>query len=174
MRRVLVWCGVGLVSAGTWVACGGSPASPVQPPPAPTPTPVPQPTPVLRPLSVIPPCPLPPQPVSENCEKKRPVFESEVNVAVERVLALRPELFDFDDIDGGPRILDYPAYMTAVVAALGEAGLCGKVDPEGELGVKTTNAFNEQWVVASKAGYDPPAGNWVMRKYKVVCTPATF
>ena len=78
------------------------------------------------------------------------------------------------DIDGGPRILNYEAYMIAVVAAIGEAGLCGKVDAEGEIGIKMSNAFNEQWIIASKAGYNPPVGNWVQRKYVGSCSPATF
>ena len=80
-------------------------------------------------------------------------------------MAFLPELFDFKDVNGGPRILDYNAYMTAVVAALGEAGFCGKVDAEGEIGVKTSNSFNEQWIIASRAGWNPPSGNWAIRKY---------
>lgn len=174
MRRAGVLCGLWLASAGMLVACGGTASSPAQPPAVPSATPVPPPPSPPKPLSVIPPCPIPPNPVNENCTKKQPVFGGQVNAAVDRVLSVRPELFDFNDIDGGPRILDYTAYMVAVVAALGEAGLCGKVDPEGELAVKSSNAFNEQWIVASKAGYNPPAGNWVMRKYKVVCTPSSF
>lgn len=175
MRRAFVVGGAAVMCAGAWVACGGgTTSSPSQPPAVSIPAPATPPPSAPRPLSVIPPCAIPPNPVNENCVKKQPVFGDQVQAAIDRALVERPELFDFKDIDGGPRILDYPAYMVAVVAALGEAGLCGKVDPEGELAVKTSNAFNEQWVVASKAGYDPPAGNWVMRKYKVVCTPASF
>ena len=99
---------------------------------------------------------------------------SAVNAAIDRAIDDRPELFDVHDVNGGPRILDYKAYMTAVVAALGEAGVCGKVDAEGEIGVKTQNSFNEQWIIASRAGWNPPAGNWVIRKYVGACSPATF
>ena len=58
-------------------------------------------------------------------------------------ITARPDLFGLKDVNGGPRILNCDAYMTAVVAALGEAGQCGKVDAEGEIGVKTSNSFIE-------------------------------
>ena len=61
-----------------------------------------------------------------------------------------------------------------VNAAIGETGLCGKVDAEGEIGIKMSNAYNEQWIIASKAGYNPPVGNWVQRKYVGACSPSTF
>jgi hypothetical protein len=50
-------------------------------------------------------------------------------------------------VNGGPKIKNDDAYMTAVVAALGEAGLCGRIDPEGEIGVKLTNGWSEQWSI---------------------------
>jgi hypothetical protein len=97
-----------------------------------------------------------------------------VNDAIDRVLTVRTDLFDYNDVDGGPRILKYDAYMTAVAAALGEAGYCPHIDPEGEIGVKQDNSRNEQWIIASKAGWNPPVGNWVMRKYVGACSPSTF
>ncbi len=87
---------------------------------------------------------------------------------------MRPDLFDFTNINGGPRIVDAPAYMTAVVAALGEAGYCARIDPEGEIGVKKTNSFNEQWIIASRMGWGTPTDHWVMRKYKGACAPSMF
>ena len=73
-----------------------------------------------------------------------------------RAISERPELFDFTNINGGPEVVDPPAYMTAVVAALGEAGYCARIDPEGEIGVKKTNSFNEQWIIASRMGWGAP------------------
>jgi hypothetical protein len=36
------------------------------------------------------------------------------------------------------------------------------------------NSFNEQWIIASRAGWNPPSGNWVQRKYVGACWPSTF
>jgi len=177
MVRRCVGSGLGLVlSSVVFASCGGS-SSPAQGTPAPTPvaTPTPAPTPPPKALSVIPACALPAsRPSSPDCQKPAARIGGGVDAAIDRAMAVRPELFDFKDVNGGPRILDYDAYMTAVVAALGEAGFCGKVDAEGEIGVKTSNSFNEQWIIASRAGWNPPSGNWVIRKYVGSCSPATF
>ncbi|HSD66941.1 MAG TPA: hypothetical protein VLF95_09585 [Vicinamibacteria bacterium] len=125
---------------------------------------------------MIPPCALPASNpgASASCTKPQRRLERAVNAAIDRAITERPDLFNLADVDGGPRILDYEAYMIAVVAALGEAGSCGKVDAEGEIGVKTSNSFNEQWIIASRAGWNPPSGNWVQRKYVGACAPSTF
>ena len=65
-------------------------------------------------------------------------------------------------------------FTKAEYYALGEAGYCGKVDAEGEIGVKTQNSYNEQWIIASRAGWNPPSGNWSIRKYVGACAPSTF
>jgi hypothetical protein len=157
-------------------ACGGGAGStPAQPAPVVVATPTPQPTPPPRPLSSIPACSLPTSnPASASCTKPEPQLKAAVNAAIDRTITIRPDLFDLTDLNGGPRILDYQQYMVAVVAALGEAGLCGNVDAEGEIGVKTGNSFSEQWIIASRAGWNPPSGNWVQRKYVGACSPATF
>jgi len=177
MVRNSVPAGLGLVLSSVVLAsCGGS-SSPAQQTPVAvaTPTPTPVPTPPPKALSVIPACTLPAsRPANPDCQKPTARISGAVNAAIDRAMAARPELFDFKDLNGGPRILDYNAYMTAVVAAIGEAGLCGKVDAEGEIGVKTSNSFNEQWIIASRAGWNPPSGNWVIRKYVGSCSPATF
>ena len=158
------------------VHCGGG-ASPTQPAPAPVvPTPAPAPTPTPKPLTVIPPCPLSASNpgAAASCTEPAPRLAANVNAAIDRVISERPDLFNLNDVDGGPKILDYEAYMTAVVAAINHAGLCGHVDPEGEIGIKSNNSFNEQWIIASKAGWNPPAGNWVQRKYVGACAPSVF
>jgi hypothetical protein len=153
--------------------CGGS--SPAQPPTAVKPTPTPEPTPPPQPLSVVPPCALAASsPASFTCEEPASQLQKDVYVAIDRVITERPDLFDLNDVNGGPRILNVEKYMTAVVAALGQGGLCGHIDPEGEIGVKLTNGFSEQWIIASRVGWNPPSNNWVMRKYVGACWPATF
>jgi hypothetical protein len=177
MKSVRGVFGLFLISVSVLAACGGSSSSsPAQPVPVPVPTPTPQPTPPPLALSQIPPCSLASStPSNPDCTKPPQQLKGAVDAAIDRTMSVRPELFDFHDIDGGPRILDYKAYMTAVVAALGEQpGVCGKVDAEGEIGVKNANSYNEQWIIASKAGWNPPAGNWVERKYVGACSPATF
>src|SRR4029450_2485471 len=94
--------------------CGGS-SSPAQqtPVPTPTPTPTPAPTPAPKALSVIPACALPAsRPASPDCPKPAARIGGAVDAAIDRTMGLRPELFDFKDVNGGPRILDYNAYMT--------------------------------------------------------------
>ncbi len=163
------------LSVSVLSACGGS-SSPAQPAPVPTATPTPQPTPVPLALSVIPPCALPASNpgASASCTKPPRRLGEAVNAAIDRAITERPDLLDLDDVNGGPRILKLEAYMTAVVAALGEAGVCGRIDAEGEIGVKTGNSFNEQWIIASRAGWGTPTGNWVERKYVGACAPSTF
>ncbi|HUL78802.1 MAG TPA: hypothetical protein VL691_16175 [Vicinamibacteria bacterium] len=166
-----------VVACALALAGCSSGSSPAQPAPVPTPTPVPTPAPTPPPaLSVIPPCPLPPSNPGAlaNCTDDRSQLRDDVNAAIDLVITERPDLFDLNDVDGGPRILDLNRYMTAVVAAIGHGGLCGRVDAEGEIGVKLDNSFNEQWSIASRAGWNPPAGNWVRRKYVGVCSPAVF
>jgi len=36
------------------------------------------------------------------------------------------------------------------------------------------NSFNEQWIIASRAGWNPPSSNWVQRKYVGACWPSMF
>jgi hypothetical protein len=172
--RVVGGLSLGL-SVSVLAACGGG-SSPAQPAPVPTATPAPQPTPVPLALSVIPPCSLPASNpgASASCTKPHIRLGDAVNAAIDRAITERPDLFDLDNVNGGPRILKLEAYMTAVVAALGEAGVCGRIDPEGEIGVKTGSSFSEQWIIASRAGWGTPTENWVQRKYVGACEPSTF
>jgi hypothetical protein len=175
-RRVLAFSVLGSLALAL-VRCGGG-SSPSQPPAVPTPaaTPTPAPTPPPQPLSVIPPCVLPASNpgASADCTAPRTQLQPQMNAAIDRVITERPDLFNFNDIDGGPRILDYDKYMTAVAAAVNLGGMCARIDPEGEISIKQTNAFTEHFIIASKAGWNPPQGNWVRRKYVGACKPAVF
>ena len=162
-----------IFSSLAFAGCGGG-SSPAQPAPLPTPTPAPAPTPTPKPLSVIPSCALAAsRPTNPSCpsvttSKGASRLAAEVNAAIDRVILVRPDLFDLQDMsDGGPKIKDYNAYNAAVVAALGEAGLCGQVDAEGEIGVKLTNDWSEQWSIWMSKDYP-------RRKYLYGCTPALF
>ena len=162
------------LSVAVLSACGGG-SSPAQPAPVLAATPTPQPTPKPLALSVIPSCPLPSRVgASYTCTKERSRLGAEVNAAVDRVLAERPELLDFKDMNPGPRVLNVDTFMVAVVAALGEAGLCAHVDAEGEVAVKSDNSFNEQWIVVSRMGWSTPTEHWVLRKFAAACEPSAF
>jgi hypothetical protein len=177
MSNMRVVGGLGLaLSFSILAACGGA-SSPAQPGPVPTPTPAPTPapTPPPKPLSVIPPCSLPASnPANPACTKPEQRLNRAVNAAIDRAITERPDLFNLANVNGGPQVLNIDAYMTAVVAALGEAGVCGKLDAEGEIGVKTSNSFNEQWIIVSRAGWSTPTDHWVQRKYVGACSPSTF
>ena len=174
MSNMRVVGGLGLaLSLSILAACGSS--TPAQPVPVPTPTPTPAPTPPPKALSVIPPCALPTSnPLAPDCTKPPRRLEQAVSAAIDRAQRERPELFNFSNVNGGPQVLNIDDYMIAVVAALGEAGVCGKVDAEGEIGVKTDNSFNEQWIIVSRAGWGVPTDHWVERKYVGACAPSTF
>jgi hypothetical protein len=95
-------------------------------------------------------------------------------LAIDRAIVERADLFDLDDVNGGPRILNVEAYMTAIVSALGEGGVCARIEPEGEIAVKGDNGASEQWIIASRVGWGVPTDHWVQRKYLGTCYPATF
>jgi len=164
-RRSLVAVALLLPGSLSLVRCGSSvtPAAPVPVPTlAPTPTPTPAP-----PLSVIPPCALPAsKPDTTSCGGPQRLG-ADVNAAVDRVITVRPDLFDFSGPNGSPKVKNVLAFEAAVVAALGEAGLCGDVGPEGEIGVKQANTWSEQWNIWA-------SNNDVRRKYLYGCSPAIF
>lgn len=155
------------------IECGGA-SSPATGP-APVPTVAPTPTPVPRPLSVLPPCRLPVSaPASLDCVKPASKLAAVVNAAIDRAMAERPELFDFTDVNGGPKVLNPESYMTAVAAAIGEGGACARIEPEGEIAVKSDNGASEQWIIVSRMGWAVATDHWVQRKYVGTCYPATF
>jgi hypothetical protein len=176
-KSVLV--GLGVALSGIILArCGGS--SPAQTNPTPvvvsTPTPRPSPTPTPLPLTQVKPCPLPPSSNPGSWEpngcarltgRMAGRLAAQVNAAMDRVLVERPDLFNFQDMNGGnPRVLDRQAYHVAVVSALSDLGVCGNIEKE-EIAIKNTNEFNEQWNIWTSSGF-----TW--RKYETTCTPSWF
>jgi len=172
LKTVRAALGLALASS-LLVSCGSS--TPAQPAPVPTVAAAPAPTPVPRALSVVPACALPASaPAARECLKPNSKLTVAVNAAIDRALMERTDLFDLGDVNGGPRILNVEAYMTAVVSALGEGGVCARIEPEGEIAVKGDNGASEQWIIASRVGWGVPTDHWVQRKYLGTCYPATF
>ncbi len=166
------------LSALLLVHCGGG-SSPAQPPTPATPTPTPPPpTPPPLPLSVIPPCPIPDSGSGGRnltCAEPKSSLYPQMNNAINRVFSVRPDLFNFNNVNGGPQVLNVDKYMTAVAAAINETGgICAKIDPEGEMAIKTTNEWSEHWIIVFRAGWSVPTDHWVERKYIGTCAPASF
>src|SRR6266436_737383 len=173
--------GIALVSSCAALIGFMSPAcsknsTPVTPNPATSPTPAPVTSPTPAAFS----CPLPPSHKDDPnaCYVGRPTLGPQINSAIDRVIATRPELFNMSDLAGGnPRVLDRDAYWLAVKHELESQGVCTLIEKE-EFAVKTTNAFNEQWNIWASSGAanctrDTCLG-FVRRKYATTCEPSWF
>lgn len=156
MRRIALLLALGAL------ACGPSHPTPAASP-APSPTPEP-------PVSVRG-CGLPPSGPWQRCPRVLPLFNFEINEAIAQVQNEVPELFDFNDWQGGLsyRVLDRERYHDEVVARLEGMGFCAVWDG-AEVGVKNTNDFNEQYQVMTSLGYV----RWGGGAYRSTCFPAWF
>jgi hypothetical protein len=116
-------------------------------------------------------CGLPPGGPFERCPVELPLFNVEINEAIAEVENEAPELFDFDDAQGGLsyRVTDRARYHAEVVARLEKKGFCAVWDGE-EVGVKNTNAFDEQYQVMTSLGYV----RWGAGAYRSTCFPSWF
>ena len=147
------------------------------PPPA-TPDPVVRPAaaPVVAPPAAPGPganvgCNAGPGTFNDNCLRLSPAFLGDVDTAINRVVARRPELFNLNDVrgQGGYRVLDSDAYYHEVVNELRLAGFCAVADG-GEVAVKIDNALNDQFHIMVSSGH-------VRRgeaSYRATCRPAWF
>jgi hypothetical protein len=144
------------------MACGPSHPTPAEPP---VPSPEPE-----APVAVLG-CGLPPGGPFQRCARELPFFNHELNEAIAEVQNEVPELFNFNDWQGGLsyRVLDRVLYHEEVVARLERMGFCALWDGE-EVGVKNSNAFNEQYQVMTSQGYV----RWGGGAYRSTCFPAWF
>ena len=106
-----------------------------------------------------------------NCFKLSPAFLGDVDAAINRVVARRPDLFNVNDArgQGGFRVLDSDTYFDEVVMELRQAGFCAVADG-GEVAVKIDNALNDQFHILVSSGH-------VRRgeaSYRATCRPAWF
>jgi hypothetical protein len=150
-------------------------------------TPPVQPDPVAPPVTAPPVAPAaePPRPAeptgcnagpgtfNENCPRLSPAFLEDVDAAINRVVARRPEMFNFDDVrgPGGYRInrgLE-EEYHQEVMVELRRAGFCAIKD-HNEIGVKVDNTLNDQFHIMVSSGH-------IRRgeaSYRATCRPAWF
>jgi hypothetical protein len=127
--------------------------------------PAPSPSPVLG-------CTVPPGVFNENCSMTQPTFYGDVDRAIEDLLATSPEMFNLGRARGCPRcflVVDPDRFTQELVARLESTGLCAFYDGE-ELGVKSSNDFNDQ--------FDVLTFEMFLRRengsYRTTCRPAWF
>jgi hypothetical protein len=117
-------------------------------------------------------CAAGPSTFNENCERFSPAFLEEVDAAIDRVVARRPELFNFDDVrgPGGYKVRgDGEEYHQEVLVELRRAGYCAVKD-HNEIGVKIDNSLNDQFHIMISSGH-------IRRgeaSYRSTCRPAWF
>jgi hypothetical protein len=115
-------------------------------------------------------CPLPSS-VEISCGEPPSRFVDKMLAAIERVIAEKPEIFDFSERSpqGWPRVKDMQAYFGALIEIFGNDGFCARFDGE-EMVVKRTNDFTEHFAVKYQDKY--------VRKgrgiYRGACYPAAF
>ena len=148
---------------------GTPPATPdpVVPPAAvatPTPPPAPPPAATLG-------CNAGPGTFNDNCLRLSPAYLGQVNAAIDRVVARRPELFNFNDARGagGFFVRDSDAYHHEVLVELREAGFCAVKD-RNEIGVKLENSFNDQFHIMLSSFHIRRGES----SYRTTCRPAWF
>jgi hypothetical protein len=157
---------------------GGSPTStppvtlaPSTPTPASTGTPTPIPTATSTPATIAATCPLGKGTVNTACNRTSASFLAEVDAAIDKLVADRPEIFDTRDL-AGPReykVKDIDAYYAGVVRNLNAQGFCAGFDL-AELQVKSSNDFNDQYDIMISQGYVRRGAG----SYRSTCSPAAF
>jgi hypothetical protein len=157
---------------------GGSPTgtppvtlAPSTPTPASTGTPTPVPTATSTPATIAASCPLGKGTVNTACNRTSASFLAEVDAAIDKLVADRPEIFDTRDL-AGPReykVKDIDAYYAGVVRNLNAQGFCAGFDL-AELQVKNSNDFNDQYDIMISQGYVRRGAG----SYRSTCSPAAF
>lgn len=156
-----------VTNPNTQPGTGGGNATPAPAPTASSPT-SPTTAPTAAPTSAPAPsgggCGLPPGPGDgNNCPRTSPVFIADVEIAIDRTIQQRPDLFD------GNRVRDWNQYYATVVSNLRAMGYCAIFDGE-EVAVKNTNDFSEQYHVLLSSGTVRRGENI----YRATCRPAWF
>jgi len=143
-----------------------------------------EPNPVVSPAAAATPTPPPPPPpaaavgcgagpgtFNENCTRQSPAFLGNVNAAIDRVVARRPDLFNLNDArgTGGYLVLKADEYHREVLTELRQAGFCAVKDAN-EIGVKLDNGFNDQFHIMISSGHVRRGES----SYRTTCRPAWF
>jgi hypothetical protein len=112
-------------------------------------------------------CGLPAGPGGGNCVRGSNSFLSQVTAAIRRTRDQHPNWFK----NQNHVYVDFwDSYYAAVVQNLRADGLCAIVDRGGEIAVKNTNAFNDQYHILISSGDI----HWGEDSYRATCSPAWF
>jgi len=118
-------------------------------------------------------CPLPPGQFNENCSMQTQTFLSRVEAAIDEVVRTDPQAFNLNRTRGGCpncyQVVDPTRYVTRVAQAVTRNGVCGFYDGE-ELGVKSSNQFNDQFDILTSDMFIRRQGG----SYRSTCRPAWF
>jgi hypothetical protein len=164
MRRAAVSKALCAAALALLTGCSGS-SVPLIPPASPSPTAVT----TAPPVTVS--CPL--GTLESQCDGHQAhTFLPDLNAAMDRLIAKRPELFDLKNSKGGgvygiKRLKDY---LDGLVAELGAAGLCAESFDLQTVKIKSGNDYSERYNVVTDYGYvrrDDKA-------YLETCRPAIF
>jgi len=108
---------------------------------------------------------------ADQCFDTESCFYTTVRNSVTAIVNIEhPEWIDW--ADGNPLVLQPEAYMDAVVAKVGEAGLCAIRDPNAgdEIAVKYNNDYAENFDILTSTGY----ARWGNGIFTSTCAPAWF
>ena len=157
------------LAAPLLLACGQHVLTPAKSDPTPTPTPAPTATPRISACGVGPGTG---DGLESSCPRQQSNFLFEVNSAIDEVVRKHPQLFDLDDVrgNGGYFVRNVDEYYRQVVTELQSQELCATVDGGGEIAVKKTNDFNDQYHIMISDGH-------IRRgeaSYRATCYPAWF
>jgi hypothetical protein len=158
-----------MVTAVAIGACGGG-GSPTAPPSA-------TPTPVASASATPPPVQSACQRIGvgtgngQNCPVQGPSFTAQVETAMDRLIAEKPQIFNLGETNGPGsfRIRSVGQYYVGLIEQLDRQGLCADFDGE-ELQVKSDNSFNDQYDVQSSSDFMLRGPS----TYKSTCLPASF
>src|SRR5687768_12236676 len=118
-------------------------------------------------------CALPPGTWNENCSMTSQTFLGRVEAAIDEVVRTDPQIFNLNRTRGGCgncyQVLDPTRYVNRVAQAITKNGVCGYYDGE-ELGVKSSNAFNDQYDILTSDLFIRRQGG----SYRSTCRPAWF
>ena|SRR5687768_1378321 len=118
-------------------------------------------------------CPLPAGTFNENCSMQAQTFLARVEAAIDEVVHTDPQAFNLSRTRGGCgncyQVVDPTRYVNRVAQAITKNGVCGYYDGE-ELGVKSSNAFNDQFDILTSDMFIRRQGG----SYRSTCRPAWF
>jgi hypothetical protein len=120
-------------------------------------------------------CPIGKGDVTASCKKRSPRLLVEVEAAIDRLVAERPQLFDTREEaaegTGQYRVLDPELYVDGLIANLRAAGLCAERTLDRQrLAVKSETDFSEEWDVLSSSRFIRRTSY----AYQATCDPASF